>query len=98
MADFTIDSFGEIMNKVIHECEIIMQVKIPENSDDAEVIDNVGAGAVMQFYILLQALTTIVTEMEKEFDKFGGVDMDKMLDEILKLVKRDVMAKRGEAE
>ena len=94
--EFNLDTFGKMMDEFIEKEKIIMQVTIPENSLDAEVIDNVGAGATMQLYICLNALTSILVDIEKDFDKFGGVDMDKMLDSLLDMIKKDVLARRGD--
>lgn len=90
MAGLNLDTFGEIMDKFLFENEVVLQVRLPENSEEAKVVDNVGAGATMQFYIVTKALAQVIGNMEKDFERIGGADMDKILDEILELVKRDV--------
>lgn len=98
MAGLNLDTLGEIMDEFLFENEIILQVTLPPNSENAELIDNVGAGATMQFYIITKALTQVLNDMEKTFDRIGGADMDKILDEILELVKRDVKNMRKKNE
>ena len=98
MAGLNLDTLGEIMDEFLFENEIILQVTLPQNSENAELIDNVGAGATMQFYIITKALIQVLNDMEKTFDRIGGADMDKILDEILELVKRDVKNMRGKGE
>lgn len=52
----------------------------------------------MQFYIITKALAQVIGNMEKDFERIGGADMDKILDEILELVKRDVKNMREKGE
>lgn len=42
MAGFNLDTFGEIMDKFLFENEVVLQVRLPENSEEAKVVDNVG--------------------------------------------------------
>lgn len=98
MAGFDLDTFGEMMDRFLFENEVVLQVRLPENSEEAKVVDNVGAGATMQFYIVTKALARVIGNMEKDFEIIGGVDIDRMLDEILELVKRDVKNMRGKNE
>ena len=48
-----LDTFGEIMDKFIKDNEIKILITLPQGSIDAVVDDNVGAGSVLQFYIVL---------------------------------------------
>ena len=85
-----LDSFGEIMDKFILENEVGMSIIMPEGTIEPEIQDNTGMGPVMQFYIVLNALSRIVTETMD----LMGIDKDAredLVDGILDLVKRDVM-------
>ena len=85
-----LDSFGEIMDKFILENEVGMSIIMPEGTIEPEIHDNTGMGPVMQFYIVLNALSRIVTETMD----LMGIDKDAredLVDGILDLVKRDIM-------
>jgi len=60
-----LDSFGEVMDKFIEESEIALVVTKEANSKDWEVHGE-GCGAVMDFYIFLNALEPIFLQMLKE--------------------------------
>lgn len=87
------DSFGEIMDKIILENEIGMSIIMPEGTIEPEIQDNTGAGPVMQFYILLNALVAVV----KNVTDLMGIEKDAredLVDGILDLVKREIMEER----
>ena len=84
------DSFGEIMDKFILENEVGMSIIMPEGTIEPEIQDNTGMGPVMQFYILLNALVTVV----KNVTDLMGIEKDareNLVDGILDLVKKDIM-------
>lgn len=85
-----LDSFGEIMDKFILENEVGMSIIMPEGTIEPEIQDNTGMGPVMQFYILLNALVTVV----KNVTDLMGIEEDAredIVDGILDLVKKDIM-------
>ena len=85
-----LDSFGEIMDKIILENEVGMSIIMPDGTIEPEIQDNTGAWPVMQFYILLNALVAVV----KNVTDLIGIEKDAredMVDGILDLVKRDIM-------
>ena len=85
-----LDSFGEIMDKFILENEVGMSIIMPEGTIEPEIQDNTGIGPVMQFYILLNALVSVV----KNVTDLMGIEKDAredLVDGILDLVKRDIM-------
>ena len=85
-----LDSFGEIMDKVILENEVGMSIIMPEGTIEPEIQDNTGMGPVMQFYILLNALVAVV----KNVTDLMGIEKDAredLVDGILDLVKKDIM-------
>ena len=85
-----LDSFGEIMDKFILENEVGMSIIMPEGTIEPEIQDNTGMGPVMQFCIVLNALSRIVTET---MDLMGieKDDREDLVDGILDLVKKDIM-------
>ena len=85
-----LDSFGEIMEKFILENEVGMSIIMPEGTIEPEIQDNTGMGPVTQFYIVLNALSRIVTETMDlmEIEKDAREDL---VDGILDLVKQDIM-------
>ena len=85
-----LDSFGEIMDKFILENEVGMSIIMPEGTIEPEIQDNTGAGPVMQLYIMLNALGTVV----KNVTDLMGIEkeaFEDMVDGLLDLVKRDIM-------
>lgn len=85
-----LDRFGEIMDKFILENEVGMSIIMPEGTIEPEIQDNTGAGPVMRFYILLNALVAVV----KNVTDLMGIEKDAredLVDGILDLVKRDIM-------
>lgn len=85
-----LDSFGEIIDKFILENEVGMSIIMPDGTIEPEIQDNTGAGPVMQLYILLNALVAVV----KNVTDLMGIEKDDredLVDEILDLVKRDIM-------
>ena len=85
-----LDSFGEIMDKFILENEVGMSIIMPAGTIEPEIQDNTGAGPVMQLYILVNALSRIVTETMD----LMGIEKDAredLVDGILDLVKKDIM-------
>lgn len=88
--ELNLDSFGEIMDKFILENEVGMSIIMPEGTLEPEIQDNTGAGPVMQLYIMLNALGTVV----KNVTDLMGIEKDAredMVDRLLDLVKQDIM-------
>ena len=81
-----LDTFGEIMDKFIKDNEIKMLITLPEGSVDSVVDDNVDAGSVIQFYIVLNALPTICKQLkdDMDIDDDGWRSVAETLSEIIK--------------
>ena len=95
-----LDAFGEIMDKFIRESEIQMLITLPEGSVDAEVQDNVKAGGVMQFYIMLNAFPSVVKRMKEDM-KRADLELDEskwedVVDALLELLKKELMEEEDE--
>ena len=83
-----LDSFGEIMDKFILDNDISLLINMPAGTIEPEIQDNTGMGPVMQFYILLDGLSRIVTETMD----LMGIEKDAregLVDGILDLGNRD---------
>lgn len=61
-----LDKFGEIIDNFIKENHVQMLIEMPEGTLDPIVKDNIGAGSVMKFYFLLNAISAVGKEMKKE--------------------------------
>lgn len=90
-----LDTFGEVMDKFIKENKIQMLITLPEGSVDAEIQDNVNAGGVMQFYIMLNAFPSIVKRMKEDM-KRADLELDEskwedVVDSLLSLLKKELM-------
>lgn len=90
-----LDAFGEIMDKFIKESEIQMLITLPEGSVDTEVRDNINAGGVIQFYIMLNAFPSVAKRMKEDM-KRADLELDEskwedVVDALLELLKKDLM-------
>ena len=89
-----LDKFGEIIDNFLKENRVQMLIEMPEGTLDPIVKDNIGAGSVMKFYFLLNAISAVGKEMKKEMD-YGepddAGDWEEVVDAILKLVKAELV-------
>ena len=90
-----LDTFGEVMDNFIKENEINMLITIPEGSMEVEVQDNVNAGGVMQFYIIINSIASIAKNMKEDM-KRTGLELDEnkwesVVDSLLALIKAELM-------
>ena len=95
MPQINIDTFGEIMDKFVKEAHVQLLIDLPEGTTEAKLKDNTGMGAVMQFYIILNAVEQIFqdicVQMELE-------DTDKLADALCEMLNECMKAKEGEEE
>ena len=80
-----LDTFGEIMDDFIHKNKVGLMVLKEADSDDWEVT-GVGMGAVMDFYIFLNALEPIYLAMLEQME--GRMDAEKLAESLSDLVKK----------
>lgn len=93
MAELNIDKFGEMMDEFLLETDVQMLIRMEEGTMQPDIQDNIGAGPVMQFYILLHALEEVIDS----FFATGLFDPDKkedLIDSLLQLVKKDVLERK----
>lgn len=90
MAKLDIDRFGEIIDEALKKSEVQLLVTLPAGTLEAETDSNVEGGPVMDFYILLNALKTVVrnvvTIMDPDPERIGS-----MYDELFAILKHDLM-------
>lgn len=94
MSDW-IDKFGEKIDRILFENEVAMLIRLPKNSMEPKIsshFDELQSGGknVMEFYILLQALSRTV----KDLIAAQKIDEDKvetMVDAMLEMVKADII-------
>lgn len=93
-----LEKFGEIIDNFLKENHVQMLIDMPEGALDPIVKDNIGAGAVMKFYFLLNALSTVVKEMKKDMgiSSDDTEEWEKVVDGIMELVKNDLMASEAD--
>lgn len=91
MAELNLDTFGEIMDKFINDAHVQLLIDMPEGTTDAVLKDNTGMGAVMQFYIILNAVETIYKDMLKQMDLNDSDDT--LIDSLLNLLKESIKGK-----
>lgn len=90
-----LDTFGEIMDKFIHENKVGLMVLKEADSDDWEVT-GVGMGAVTDFYIFLNALEPIFISMLEQMK--GQIKAEKLAESLSDLLKQcmiDAAEKKG---
>ena len=84
-AMLNIDTFGEIMDEFVHKSKCGLLVTKEENSDRWEV-HGAGCGAVLDFYIFLNAGETIYLQMLEEIGR-QNIDAEKLAEALTKQIK-----------
>ena len=82
-----IDTFGEIMDDFIQKSEVALLIRKKENSKEWDVM-GAGCGAIMDFYIFLNALGPILENMLEELERVGGeIYVEKLVKRLAKMIK-----------
>ena len=85
-----LDTFGLIVDDFIRENDVQMIVTLPAGQERPEVTDNIGAGPVMTFYLILNCLGPVFHDLLIVLgDK--AVDKEKLADALLELVKAELL-------
>lgn len=90
-----LETFGEIMDKVIHESKVGILVCKEANSDDWKV-KGAGCGAVMDFYIFLNAMIPIYRQMLEDMQ--GEMDKELLANSLADLMREGLLAAGEEQE
>lgn len=88
-----LDKFGEIIDNFLKENHVQMLIEMPEGTLEPIVKDNIGAGSVMKFYFLINAIPAVGKEMKKDMDipSDDREGWEEVVDVILKLLKSELM-------
>lgn len=92
MAMMSLDAFGKMMDQVIKDAPVKLLIDMPEGTTEAQLKDNMGMGAVMQFYIILNAVERIFADLCEQLDL---EDTDLIADSLCDLLKESM---KGSAE
>ena len=89
-----LEKFGEIIDNFLKENHVQMLIEMPEGTLEPIVKDNIGAGAVMKFYFLLNAISAVGKEMKKDMgiSSDDTEEWENVVDGIMERVKNDLMA------
>lgn len=82
-----IDSFGEIVDGFIRKSKVALLVYKEENEADFHV-QGAGVGAVMDFYLFLNALGPIFERMLAEMDGKENFYAEKLIDALLEEIRK----------
>lgn len=92
MATMSLDDFGKMMDKIIKDAPVKLLIDMPEGTTEAQLKDNMGMGAVMQFYIILNAVERIYADL---CDQLELEDKELIADSLCDLLKESM---KGAAE
>ncbi len=84
------EQFGEIINKLLKDNEILMNIVMPKGTLKPTIKDNTGMGAVVNLYIIINALPEVLTEL---INKLGDTPfvLEEFIDDALEMVKNEVL-------
>lgn len=91
-----LDSFGEIMDNFIHESRCGLLVTKEEGEKDFHV-QGAGCGAVVDFYIFLNALPEIFKAMLREMGGPKAFEINKLAEEIAAMLEEGMKDAAAEA-
>lgn len=88
-----LEKFEKIIDNFLKENHVQMLIEMPEGTLEPVVTDNIGAGSVMKFYFLLNALSAVGKEMKKDMDipSDDREGWEGVVDAILNLLKAELM-------
>lgn len=85
-----LDTFGLIMDDFIRENDVQLIVTLPAGQERPEVTDNIGAGPVMTFYLILNCLGPVFHDLLTILGD-RATDKEKLADALLELVRADML-------
>ena len=95
-----LDTFGQIVDKFIHNSTIGVAVYKEEKTDDWQ-IDGAGLGPVIDFYVYLNGLETLIVELLREMKKQDAeIDPEKLVPALMEVVSNGLLeaAKKMDGE
>lgn len=85
-----LETFGEIMDRFIHQNKMGLMITKDADSDDWDVA-GAGMGAVLDFYIFLNAIGPIYQRMLKEMEIKDRIDAEKLAESLTDLIREDLI-------
>ena len=95
-----LDTFGQIVDKFIHNSTIGVAVYKEEKTDDWQ-IDGAGLGPVIDFYVYLHGLEILIVEMLREMKRQDAeIDPEKLVPALMEVVSNGLLeaAKKMDGE
>ena len=87
-----LDSFGDIVDKFLEENEVTILLTMPKGTQTVQVEDNVNLGPTVQFFILLNSITTICKEMRNLLGiDTASPEWEHTVNVMLGMVKREIL-------
>lgn len=94
MDSLDLDQFTEIMDQFLERHEVKMLLAMPAGTQEVVVEDNVGLGAVVHFFILLNAINPILTKLFNLMDiDRDSAEWERTVDTMLGMVKAELMGR-----
>ena len=90
-----LDSFGEIMDEFIRKSRMALLVTKEENEEEWHV-QGVGCGAVMDFYVLTNALQPLYLQMLEEMNH--EMDPEKLATSLCEVLRDSLIEAAKEAD
>lgn len=88
--ELNMDTFGQIMDEFLTKNEIVMQITLPEGTEEATIKSNVEAG-VVELFILLKAIPAVWRKMVQGICGLPKEGQEEFADGILELIKKEMM-------
>ena len=88
--ELNLDTFGEIMDGFIRESDCGLLVSKEEGAEDFTV-RGAGCGAVIDFYIFLNALPDIYRRMLEEMGGRHEVDAERLAESLADMIEKEML-------
>lgn len=92
-----LDSFGEIMDRMIEDHRVVLLIEMPAGTTEAEMRTNMPGGGTVELYLLLAAIPTAVRHIADQF-RGGSFDGDKIATAICEMLRKDIAEAFEEAQ
>lgn len=85
-----LERFGKIMEQFLKENRVRIMIEMPEGTLDATVEDNIGAGSTVKFYLMLNAISSVVKEMRSDMGLEDDEEWGSVVEGLLGLLKKRI--------
>lgn len=90
-----IDSFAEIMDKFLKENDIKMLIEMPKGTLKAEVRNNCEMPSVVDLYILLNALPSVLETVFDQIENDNKTNQRDIVHAMMKMVEDELIERLG---